>query len=923
MGANYDNRQAEHSLRYRLLTTLLLFGLLAEWMIPWVDNSEWGAIYQLGPLLVIIGCVLGAGLFRPTWYMSFLFNSGLCVMSLMWLFKSGDETALQWLSHFPGMLWQDIRLMMEYGLWTMSGELRTLLLFVGWALLAPALQALMWLRQLSLGFAAATALYLLTLHVWLGMDVTPGLLRTTAEGLLLGALVATSRAQRIHGGVRERGLRSGTGWLGASIFVVAICVGAGLLLSGGKPAYQEPAAWTASLASRLEQAVISLGSGGSSAVLQASTGNVGMTGYGFDDRELGGALVQDDKVVFTGLSPVRAYWRGEAKNSYDGRGWSDTWSRKTLLPVDEAGDTSETAGATGSTESSNMPKGETELGKSVTQTVMLASPGQGLPLFAAGASGHVQHLEAADPRRKLNTYVRNEATGALFAPSDTAKVEKYTVQSRLPVTDEAVLSKTGKYSFGAEAAADDSDLEIYLQLPDTLPGRVSALAAEIAGGGVTSRLDQVKAIETYLENNYSYSLDTKAPPAGADLVDHFLFEQQSGYCVHFSSSMVILLRTQGIPARWVKGFTSGTPVYEDATGITTYEVRGKDAHAWVEVYFPEAGWVPFDPTPGFSGSGSGPLVASVSGGALGAESGGAAVTTAGGVSSSTAGSSSMTDNASAVSRADGLLAAARQGAAAVAESARNAAQTIAEAAPAAQAALASAALALVCAAIAMLQRHKLQLALALRRYNTAYARMNSGRPGLGAAASEAAGAVAAEYGRVRALISGGTAAEQARTTFHAAPAPPSASAESAAYVRSDLSAPAPVPAEITASALPGQQAPQLTAPTATALASSAAPARTAASSAAEAARERTQKRFTAVSAATWKLLQRRMSVRTPHQTAREYAAAAKAVLPPARAAALERFITWDDEARFGQQADWIAPPPKELATAIQALRSRK
>ncbi|WP_042167254.1 transglutaminase-like domain-containing protein [Paenibacillus gorillae] len=917
MGANYDNRQAEQSLRYRLLTTLLLFGLLAEWMIPWVDNSEWGAIYQLGPLLVIIGCVLGAGLFRPTWYMSLIFNGGLCIMSLMWLFKSGDETALQWLSHFPGLLWEDIRLMMEYGLWTMSGELRTLLLFVGWALLAPALQALMWLRQLSLGFAAATALYLLTLHVWLGMDVTPGLLRTTAEGLLLGALVATSRAQRIHGGVRERGLRSGTGWLGASIFVVAICVGAGLLLSGGKPTYQEPAAWTASLASRLEQAIISLGSGGSSAVLQASTDNAGITGYGFDDRELGGPLVQDDKVVFTGLSPVRAYWRGEAKSSYDGRGWSDTWSRKTLLPVDEAGDNSEASGATGSTESSNVRNGETELGKSVSQTVMLATPGQGLPLFAAGASGHVQHLEAADPRRKLNTYVRNEATGALFAPSDTAKVEKYTVQSRLLITDEAILSKTGKYSFGSEASADDSELEIYLQLPNTLPGRVSALAAEIAGGGVTSRLDQVKAIETYLENNYTYSLDTKAPPSGADLVDQFLFEQQSGYCVHFSSSMVILLRTQGIPARWVKGFTSGSPVYEDATGITTYEVRGKDAHAWVEVYFPEAGWVPFDPTPGFSSSGSGPVVASVSGGALGAESNGASVTTAGGVSSSAAGSGSMTDKTAAAamtSRADGLLAAARQGAAAVAESARNAAQTIADAAPAAQAALASIALALVCAAFAVLQRHRLQLALAMRRYNTAYARMSSGRPGLGAAASEAVGAVAAEYGRVRALIEGGTAAEQARIVIPPAQASQPATEESAA--RAPLADSEPLRAAGTVTDKSVQQAPAATA-------EQAAPERTAAASVSQAALERTQKRFTAVSAATWKLLQRRMSVRTPHQTAREYGAAARAALPPARAAALERFIAWDDEARFGQQTDWIAPPPKELATAIQALRARK
>jgi hypothetical protein len=94
---------------------------------------------------------------------------------------------------------------------------------------------------------------------------------------------------------------------------------------------------------------------------------------------------------------------------------------------------------------------------------------------------------------------------------------------------------------------------------------------------------------------YDFFPPPQAP--GTDAVDQFLFIDQRGVCEQYVSAMVIMLRHLGVPSRLVSGFGSGQ--YNQITGY--YEVRANDAHSWVEVYFPEIGWVPFDPTPGWEG----------------------------------------------------------------------------------------------------------------------------------------------------------------------------------------------------------------------------------------------------------------------------------------------------------------------------------
>src|SRR6185312_4519207 len=82
------------------------------------------------------------------------------------------------------------------------------------------------------------------------------------------------------------------------------------------------------------------------------------------------------------------------------------------------------------------------------------------------------------------------------------------------------------------------------------------------------------------------------PPANRDVTDYFLFDAKAGYCEYFATAMTVLLRADNIPARMVTGYLPGA---RQADG--RFLSRESQAHAWVEVYFPQYGWITFDPTP--------------------------------------------------------------------------------------------------------------------------------------------------------------------------------------------------------------------------------------------------------------------------------------------------------------------------------------
>ncbi|MCI0437617.1 MAG: transglutaminase domain-containing protein [Chloroflexi bacterium] len=134
----------------------------------------------------------------------------------------------------------------------------------------------------------------------------------------------------------------------------------------------------------------------------------------------------------------------------------------------------------------------------------------------------------------------------------------------------------------------------YLQLPATLPQRVRDLALELTSNAETP-LDKALAIQDYLreDGGFVYSQDIEAPPPTADGVDWFLFESRTGYSDYFGSSMTVLLRAAGVPARMAAGYAPG----EFDEEVQRRVVRDFDSHGWVQAYFPNFGWIDFEPTP--------------------------------------------------------------------------------------------------------------------------------------------------------------------------------------------------------------------------------------------------------------------------------------------------------------------------------------
>lgn len=176
-------------------------------------------------------------------------------------------------------------------------------------------------------------------------------------------------------------------------------------------------------------------------------------------------------------------------------------------------------------------------------------------------------------------------------------------------------SKTNAQQTDTDSAYSDFVLDYYLQIPDELR---PVLEEECVKAGFTGpEDDKINQVVSYLSKNFTYSMNPGTTPRKKDFVTYFLTRQKKGFCAHFASTAVLLLRNLGIPARYVEGYalpfrqiSDSLPdeiaVYDDwlsgtspigKTGVVDVEVNDSMAHAWVEVYRPDFGWIPLEVTP--------------------------------------------------------------------------------------------------------------------------------------------------------------------------------------------------------------------------------------------------------------------------------------------------------------------------------------
>jgi transglutaminase-like putative cysteine protease len=280
-----------------------------------------------------------------------------------------------------------------------------------------------------------------------------------------------------------------------------------------------------------------------------------LQGVSFSDSiRLGQAPNLGDRIVFYVDAPAAHFWRAVTYDFYDGVGWRTTETDR----VDQV--TPPTLGR-----------------EKMDATFDIVVPHTNL-LFGANEPAKVNvpfQFQTGDDRAystSVRAVNRNQAQGTYTTTSYVSIATKDELRKALTFYPTTIKTK-------------------YLQLPSSIPARVKDLAVQITATKVTP-YDKAEAVETYLRNTYKYSTVVKSAPPGRDPVDYFLFDLKADFCEYFASSMVVLLREVGVPARVVEGFTSGS-----LDPSNRYAVRELNAHAWVEAYFPGYGWIEFEPTP--------------------------------------------------------------------------------------------------------------------------------------------------------------------------------------------------------------------------------------------------------------------------------------------------------------------------------------
>jgi transglutaminase-like putative cysteine protease len=557
----------EKNSRLLVLLQVILYGygalLLWEWLQPVNELTDTDNIIVF-VLFALLSLLLHS--LQVHWLIRLLVLVGYMVYSIQYLYSQISFFELFWITEMLVDAKVNFSKMFTGDWLLLSNQFRTFLFFVLLWLVTYLIHYWVTVKKNLFLFFLLTILYVSVIDTFSPYDAAPAIIRIMIIGFtVLGLLTFFRLATQEKLAVSGVGFRK---WLIPLAIMVSLSATIGFAAPKLDPQWPDPVPFIKSYSN--------------SANGNLETDAVKKVGYSENDERLGGSIEDDDSVVFYADVNVRHYWKVENKMTYTGKGWISPQKSGTI----------------------EFNNGEDISKLTVNQDAV------GIKLEEMTAHVTVQESHSHIPYPNHSSLKRvalddgdrlqyNEETQRLTVhaePWGRVNPAEYQLDYYLNRFDTNTLRKvTGP----ADTSADF--IQSYTELPETVPDRVYQLANELTADK-ENWYDKAKTIENYFDRpDFTYNKENIPYPAEEqDFVDHFLFETMRGYCDHFSTAMVVMLRAIDIPARWVKGYTDGSlSVYQ---GEQMNAVTNNDAHSWVEVYFPETGWVPFEPTKGFSNS---------------------------------------------------------------------------------------------------------------------------------------------------------------------------------------------------------------------------------------------------------------------------------------------------------------------------------
>ncbi len=530
----------------------LIFIILQEWLKPVMELTGTG-YFNLISLFIALCLVIS--LFEwpliVSWVLKFVY--------IVWFINHVyNDVSLSMFAFFKQELLVNFDAI-RYSEWGfVTDSFRTFLFFILIWMLVYLIHHWITVRMSVFYFLVMTVFFIATLDTFSDYVGDLAIVKVLLVGLIMTALLFLKRF------ILKRNIL--IDWNAIAklmvpvVLVVAVVGGTALLLPKAGPKWPDPVPFIKGIGTGE-----GIGDGSGSGTTQK-------VGYGTNDERLGGSFVGDDTLVFQVVSPREQYWRVETKDIYTSKGWtsSSTEDDEQVFEADETITHSINVGPTTELETATITN--------LSNHAFLLQP-----------YGVVQYNVNDYSTRMNRINEKMRATDMHY----TQKLQNYSVVYSEPTYNYTELR--------ASQVVENSEMENYLALPNTLPDRVRTLAQEITKTS-ESAYEKARAIERYFgRNGFVYDTQNVAiPEEDQDYVDQFLFDTKVGYCDNFSTAMVVMLRSVDIPARWVKGFVTGDQVERYGDGTALYDISNNEAHSWVEAYIDGIGWVPFEPTIGYA-----------------------------------------------------------------------------------------------------------------------------------------------------------------------------------------------------------------------------------------------------------------------------------------------------------------------------------